>query len=199
MPSRPESRLAILASGGGSNADKICAYFKTHPHIHVQLILTNRSKAGVRDVANHHGIECAYVPKAVWQHPEIVLPVLETAGITHIVLAGFLLLLPEWLIEAYAGRIVNIHPALLPKYGGQGMYGHHVHEAVKAAGELISGITIHEVNDRYDEGEILFQKEVPLDPNDTHEDIARKVLHVEHAFYPKVIEAWINGEAYPGH
>ena len=199
MPSRPEARLVILASGGGSNADKICAYFQSHSSIHVALVITNRNKAGVREVAAKHGIECAYVPKELWQHPEIILPAFEDAAITHIILAGFLLLIPEWLIQAYPGRIINIHPALLPKYGGHGMYGHHVHEAVKASGELVSGITIHEVNAQYDEGRILFQKEVALDPDDTPEDIAAKVLRVEHASYPRVIEAWINGEEHAVH
>lgn len=193
MLSGDKSQLAIFASGGGSNADKICTYFKSHPSIAVSLILTNRADAGVLQVADKHGIESVYISKKYWSHPEIILPVLETSGITHIVLAGFLSLIPDWLISAYSGHIINIHPALLPKYGGKGMYGHHVHEAVKSAGETVSGITIHEVNEHYDEGRILFQHEVQLHADDTAEEIARKVLQVEHTWFPVVIERWITG------
>lgn len=193
MQSKPDARIAILASGGGSNADKICAHFHTHPQIRVQLIITNRAEAGVRVVALRHQIPSVYIPKKNWEHEEQVLPILQEAQITHIVLAGFLLLIPSWLIRNYAGHIVNIHPALLPRYGGKGMYGHYVHEAVKASGDLVSGITIHEVNEHYDEGKILFQKEVPLLAGDSAEDIADKVLQTEHAYFSRVIESWILG------
>lgn len=191
IQSGDKARIAVFASGGGSNADKICTYFKSHPLISVGLIVTNRASAGVLHVGEKHGIETIYIAKKYWGQPETILQVLQSSGITHIILAGFLSLIPEWLLHAYKDRIVNIHPALLPRYGGKGMYGHYVHEAVKAAGELISGITIHEVNAQYDEGRILFQKEVYLDENDTAEDIARKVLSLEHKYYPRVIETWI--------
>jgi len=191
MSSGDKAHIAIFASGGGSNADKICAHFKTHPSIQVSLIVTNRAEAGVLQVAARHEVESVYIHKKYWTHPEIILPVLETSGITHIVLAGYLSLVPDWLIRAYPGHIINIHPALLPLHGGKGMYGHHVHEAVKSAGELLSGITIHEVNEHYDEGKVVFQKEVALEASDTSEDIARKVLQVEHQYYPEVIESWI--------
>lgn len=194
MPSGDKAHLAIFASGGGSNADKICGFFETHPTIRVELIVSNKAEAGVLQVADRHGIESLYISKKYWQHPEIILPVLETSDITHIVLAGFLSLIPDWLIAAYSGRIINIHPALLPRYGGKGMYGHHVHEAVKQSGDLISGITIHEVNERYDEGKVIFRKEVELEPSDTPEEIARKVLQVEHLYYAQVIEGWINSQ-----
>lgn len=193
MPSGDKASLAIFASGGGSNADKICTYFKIHPAISVSLIVTNRVDAGALKVADIHGVESVYISKPYWSHPEIILPVLETSGITHIVLAGFLSLIPDWLIHEYNGHIINIHPALLPKYGGKGMYGHHVHEAVKSAGDLVSGITIHEVNEHYDEGKILFQQEVALNADDTAEEIGLKVLQVEHAWFPRVIEKWITG------
>lgn len=193
MPSGDKANLVIFASGGGSNADKICTYFKGHPTIRVRLIITNRVDAGVLQVAEMHGVESVYIAKKYWSHPEIILPLLETSGITHIVLAGFLSLIPDWLIHEYNGHIINIHPALLPKYGGKGMYGHHVHEAVKSAGDLVSGITIHEVNEQYDEGKILFQHEVQLHANDTPEEIGRKVLKAEHAWFPRVIEEWITG------
>jgi len=194
MPSEAKANLAIFASGAGSNADKICAYFKEHPTIRVKLVISNKADAGVLAIADKHGIESAYISKKYWSFPEIVLPILEAADITHIILAGYLSLIPSWLIEEYNGRIVNIHPALLPKHGGQGMYGHYVHEAVKSAGELISGITIHEVNEHYDSGSILFQKKVPLSITDTADEIAQKVLVNEHAYYARVIEAWILGD-----
>lgn len=193
MPSGADFRLAILASGGGSNADKICAHFYRHPSIRVALIITNHARAGVIQVAARHHIPCYTVPRSNWQSASPVREILHEHRITHIVLAGFLLLLPAWLIAGYPGRIVNIHPALLPRYGGKGMYGHHVHEAVKASGDLVSGITIHEVNERYDEGHILFQEEVPLDITDSPEEIAAKVLRVEHQYYPVVIEKWVLG------
>lgn len=190
MPSGDKVRLAILASGSGSNADAICAYFHDHPHICVSLIITNRAQAGVRLVAQKHDVTCLYVPKPQWKESGQVLADLQKHAITHIILAGFLLLVPSWLIQTYPGRIINIHPALLPFHGGKGMYGMHVHEAVKAAGDSVTGITIHEVNDRFDEGRILFQKEIPIDPNDTPQDIARNVLRIEHEYYPSVIEQW---------
>jgi phosphoribosylglycinamide formyltransferase-1 len=194
MPSGDKAHLAIFASGGGSNADKICTYFKSHPQVTISLIVTNRADAGVLQVAERHGVESVYISKKYWSHPEIILPVLETSGITHIVLAGFLSLIPDWLIHEFKGRIINIHPALLPKYGGKGMYGHHVHEAVKAAGDTVSGITIHEVNEHYDEGRILFQKEVQLEADDDAESIARKVLQTEHEWFSRVIESWVAEE-----
>ncbi len=197
MSSEPKAKLAVLASGGGSNADKICWYFKSHPDIRVELIIANRNTAGVFNVASTHGIETAYLPKHKWDDPVQVLALLHAKEITHIVLAGFLLQIPDWLIQLYEGRIINIHPSLLPKHGGKGMYGHHVHEAVKQSGELISGITIHEVNEHYDEGKILFQKEVSLNQDDTSEDIARKVLTAEHVYYSQNIEKWILAQGAP--
>jgi phosphoribosylglycinamide formyltransferase-1 len=193
MPSGDKSRIAILASGTGSNADKICTYFHDHPHIRVNLIITNRVEAGVLQVAARHNIKSVYIPKKNWADSANVLPVLKTSKITHIILAGFLLLLPDYLIHAFDGRILNIHPALLPRHGGKGMFGHHVHESVKSSGEIVSGITIHEVNERFDEGRIVFQKEVSLSREDTAEDIAQKVLQLEHRYFPKVIEEWIRG------
>lgn len=130
------------------------------------------------------------LPKTKWEDHTYLLPALEQKAITHIVLAGFLLLVPEWLINLFPGRIINIHPALLPRFGGKGMYGANVHQHVKASGELISGITIHEVDENYDEGLILFQETVELTPVDTPEVIAGKVLELEHYHYPRVIEKW---------
>jgi phosphoribosylglycinamide formyltransferase 1 len=187
--------IAIFASGAGSNADKICEYFKKHPDIRVSLIVSNRSQAGVLQIASYHEIESLVIPKSKWAEPNYVLHILREKEITHIVLAGFLLLLPFWFIEEFNGRIVNIHPALLPKYGGKGMYGMHVHEKVKKNGELSSGITIHIVDENYDNGDIIFQKKVLLDPHDSANDIAKKVLTLEHYHYPRVIEAWVSGKS----
>ncbi len=186
--------LAILASGAGSNADKICSYFKDHPHIQVNLIISNNINAGVLKIASSHGIESIVIPKSSWVTPEIVLPDLRTKEITHIVLAGFLLLIPAWLVHEFKGHIINIHPALLPKYGGKGMYSHHVHEKVKSSGDIISGITIHEVNEHYDKGDIVFQKEINIDTTDSAQQIAGKVLEIEHYYYPRIIEQWVLGK-----
>lgn len=186
--------LAIFASGTGSNADKICTYFKDHPDIKVNLIISNNINAGVLNVASSHGVESIVIPKSSWATPEIVLPDLRTKEITHIVLAGFLLLIPSWLVHEFKGHIINIHPALLPKYGGKGMYGHHVHEKVKSSGDVISGITIHEVNEKYDDGDVIFQKEIEIDAHDSSTDIGAKVLQLEHFYYPRIIEQWVLGK-----
>jgi len=191
MHSGIKPRLAIFASGGGSNADQICSYFEKHPSVSIGMIITNNAKAGVIEVAKRHHVDCNIVLKKNWVDPFNVLPVLESHQITHIVLAGFLLLIPEWLIKAFPNRIVNIHPALLPKFGGKGMYGHHVHEAVKEAGDAVTGITIHTIDEEYDKGDILFQQRVDLQPGDSAEEIAAKVLILEHYYYPRAIENWV--------
>jgi phosphoribosylglycinamide formyltransferase-1 len=187
-------RLAILASGTGSNADKICSYFTSHDCISVGLIITNNPRAGVIDVGRRHEVDTVIMPKNIWQDNEYVSHVLQRSEITHIVLAGFLLLIPLWLVEHYRDKIINIHPALLPHYGGKGMYGHHVHEKVKAAGDLYSGITIHSVDEHYDNGDIIFQEKVELDKDDSAAQIAQKVLQLEHYHYPRVIERWVRNE-----
>ena len=192
MSSEVKFNLAIFASGTGSNAEQICTYFQDHSGIRVRLIVTNRMHAGVLDVASKHHIDAAYIPKLMWDESENVLPLLQSKNITHIILAGFLLLIPSWLVNAYNGRILNIHPALLPKYGGKGMFGSYVHQRVKHAGDLVSGITIHEVNENYDEGDIVFQTSVDLLPDDNASDIAAKVLKLEHYHYPRVIEEWVS-------
>lgn len=193
MPSGDKAVIAIFASGTGSNADQICSYFHSHPAISIGLVVTNRASAGVLQVASKHSIECVYVPKNDWADSDRVLPILKEFGITHIVLAGFLLLIPPYLIDAYKTRIINIHPSLLPRHGGEGMYGSYVHQSVKISGDRVSGITVHEVNEHYDEGKIVFQKEVPLEEDDSPNDIAHKVLELEHKYYPQVIEQWIIG------
>ena len=184
--------MVILASGAGSNADQICTYFKDHPDIKVKLIISNKANAGVLKVAANHSIESIVIPKSDWENKDQVLGELKAKEITHIILAGFLLLLPSWLVKEFSGRIINIHPALLPKYGGKGMFGHHVHEKVKISGESISGVTIHEVDENYDEGKIIFQKSIEIGPEDSASMIGQKVLKLEHYYYPRVIEEWIH-------
>ena len=185
------TRIAIFASGTGSNAASIIEYFKGHQTIKVALVISNREDAGVLDIAQQAGIPSRIVKKAAFADEDLVLATLDEFGIDFIALAGFLLLVPKYLIRRYPYRIVNIHPALLPKYGGKGMYGMHVHEAVKAAGEVESGMTIHFVNEQYDQGAIVLQRRTPIDPDDTAADIARKVLKLEHAFYAPAIEGCI--------
>ncbi len=180
-------RIAIFASGTGSNARCIHQYGTEHGAYEVVAILSNRKNAKVLDYAAEHGIEHIYFKRSQLQDPDFLLPYLEQLEVDLIVLAGFLLLIPEYLIEAYPARLINIHPALLPKYGGKGMYGIHVHTAVKEANEKESGITIHYVDQHYDEGRYIFQSKVKLSEEDTPEDIARRVLALEHHFFPRVV------------
>lgn len=184
-------RLAIFASGGGSNALAICEYFKNHQQIEVALILSNKATAPILEKAKLVNVEALWFSKSDFESGEKILALLMQKEITHIVLAGFLLLIPPYLLQAFPNAIVNIHPALLPKFGGKGMYGIKVHEAVKAAAEKESGITIHVVNERFDEGRILFQANCPLTDFDTAETIAKKVLELEHKYYSVEIEKWV--------
>lgn len=179
--------IAIFASGTGSNARKIIEYFKTSPDARVALVVSNKKDAGVLDIAKEHGIPTRIISRGMFYETEEVLEILRDKNIDLIVLAGFLWLIPEYLVSSYRRRMVNIHPALLPRHGGKGMYGMHVHEAVKAAGDSETGITIHFVNEHYDEGDFVFQKRCAVDPADTPTDIARKVLALEHRYFPEVI------------
>jgi phosphoribosylglycinamide formyltransferase-1 len=181
-------RLAIFASGGGTNAQEIINYFKTHAAIEVALVLSNNPKAHVLTRASESGIPSKNFDKLMYQESEQVLDWLKEYQVTHIVLAGFLWLIPLYLLRAYPHRIINIHPALLPKYGGKGMYGMRVHELVKTSGDIETGITIHIVDENYDEGRVLFQAQCAVLPEDTFETIANKVHELEYKFYPKVIE-----------
>jgi phosphoribosylglycinamide formyltransferase-1 len=183
--------LAIFASGSGSNAEEFMKYFKNHHALKVSLVLTNKSNAGVIQRAEKFDIPCIVFSKEDLSHPEF-LKILRDNKIDFIVLAGFLLKVPEYLIEAYPERILNIHPALLPKYGGKGMYGEHVHRAVLAAGENQSGITIHLVNKHYDEGRHIFQDKVIVDKDDSPESLAKKIHVLEHENYPRVAEEYFS-------
>ena len=177
--------LALFATGSGSNAEAIISYFKDHPHVRVSCIISNKPDAYVLQRAKNHSIDARVFQKSEFENGN-VLEYLNEKKVDMIALAGFLLLVPESLIASFP--ILNIHPALLPKFGGKGMYGMNVHKAVAEAGESESGMTIHVVDQNYDEGKILFQESCPVYTTDTPETIAARVLKLEHKNYPRVIE-----------
>lgn len=183
-----QKRLAIFASGSGSNAEKIAEYFKNHPNIEISLILSNNPQAGVIARARKFQIPVVLFDKKTFNDTNRIVELLQNQHIDLVVLAGFMMLIPEAMVQAFPNKIINIHPALLPKYGGKGMYGHFVHEAVVAAQESESGITIHYVNEHYDEGTIIFQASCPVSPTDTPQDVAKKVQVLEHQHFPEVVE-----------
>lgn len=183
-------RLVIFASGSGSNAENIIHFFKESKEIEVVSVLSNRKNAGVFERCKRLGVSCLYFPKDAFIETDTVLQYVQEHA-DYIILAGFLLKVPEKIIASFPDSIINIHPALLPKYGGKGMYGMHVHQAVKDHKEPKTGITIHFVNEHYDEGGIIFQAETTLNPSDTPEDIAQKVHALEYEHFPKVIEKTI--------
>lgn len=185
-------RLAIFASGSGTNAEEIFKYFSKHPSIHPALLLCNKPEANVLTRAKNFNIDSIVFNKTEFTNGT-VLEILKSKQITHVILAGFLWLMPESIISAFAGRIINIHPALLPAFGGKGMYGMKVHQAVKDANHEETGITIHEVNKNYDEGRVVFQAKCKVLPDDSPENIAEKVHKLEYEFFPAVIESWITG------
>lgn len=184
-------RLAIFASGNGTNAEEVIKYFEYHPGIEIKMLLSNNPKAGVLQRAEKFRIKTETFTRAQFASSYEILSLLKENDITHIVLAGFMWLVPDYLTHNFTGKIINIHPALLPKFGGKGMYGMFVHEAVKAAAEAETGITIHEVNEHYDEGKIVFQATCRVDETDTPRSIALKVQQLEHMHYPKTIERWV--------
>ena len=184
-------RIALFASGSGSNAEAIARHFAGRADVQITLILTNNPEAGVIQRARRLHIPVVVFDKKTFYDTERIMELLVNQKVDLIVLAGFMMLIPEKLIRAFPEKMVNIHPALLPKYGGKGMYGHHVHEAVVAAGEAQSGITIHFVNEVYDEGKIIFQATCDLETTDTAEDVARKVQVLEHRHYPQVVDELI--------
>jgi phosphoribosylglycinamide formyltransferase-1 len=183
--------IAIFASGTGSNARKIIGYFKNSPDIRVALVVSNKKDAGVLDIAREHAIPTQVIDRQMFYETEDLLDILKKHDIGFIVLAGFLWLIPSYLVKSFEKKIINIHPALLPKFGGKGMYGMRVHEAVQESGETQTGITIHWVNEHYDKGDIVFQESCPVSPEDSPADIARKVQELEHRHFPKVIEKLI--------
>jgi phosphoribosylglycinamide formyltransferase-1 len=184
-------RIAILASGSGTNAEAIADYFENHATIKVALIATNNPDAFVLERAKKFNIPTLVFNRMAFN--TTVAQALRERHITHIVLAGFLWLIPSTLLKAYPDKIINIHPALLPKFGGKGMYGMKIHELVRATNEIETGITIHLINEKYDEGPILFQARCAVTVTDTAEQIAQKVHQLEYTWYPKIIENWILG------
>ncbi len=181
-------QIAIFASGAGTNAARIIDHFRHHPAVKISLIVCNKPGAGVLGIAEKERIPTILLEKEPFFRGNGYVDELRERKIDFLVLAGFLWKIPATLVKAYKGRIINIHPALLPKYGGKGMYGHFVHEAVIAAKEKETGITIHYVDELYDHGQAIFQASVGVDPADTPESLARKVHKLEHEFFPRIIE-----------
>lgn len=187
-------KLAIFVSGNGTNCENIIRHFQDSPLARVVLVVSNRTEAFALTRAERLGVPTAIVTKAEFQDEDRVLSLLKAHEVDFIVLAGFLLMIPPYLTRTFRHKMVNIHPALLPKFGGKGMFGHHVHEAVKAAGETETGITIHWVSEACDEGEHIAQFRTPLSPDDTPETIAEKVHLLEQAHFPEVIEQCLTTE-----
>ena len=186
------TNLAIFASGSGTNAEKIISHFKKNSGVCIKLIVCNNPKAFVTQRAKNHGIDCMIISKQELQHDTDISTTFHEHQIHWIVLAGFLLLVPTYLIDLFPNKIINLHPALLPKYGGKGMYGMHVHNAVIENGESKSGITIHFVNQHYDEGKIIAQFSCDVVSSDTPETLAQKIHQLEHRHYPLAIEKLIS-------
>jgi len=189
-------KIAILASGSGSNAENIHSYFSDRNDILISLILSNNPDAYVHVRAKKLGITSLTMSKEDLQKEGPLLAIMREYRIDFIVLAGYLLKIPSDIIQAFPNRIMNIHPALLPKFGGKGMYGNRVHEAVIANGEKESGITIHIVNECYDEGQIIFQATCPVLENDTPDSLASRVHALEYAHFPRVIDEWLKKNDY---
>lgn len=184
--------IAIFASGSGTNAEAIMQHFVGHENAEVVLILSNKPDAFVLERAKKFGVPTHVFDKSTFRNTNEIVDLLQLQNISLVVLAGFLWLIPEQLVKAFPNQIINIHPALLPKYGGKGMYGMNVHNAVKEAGETETGITIHYVNEHYDEGQIIHQIKCQITLEDSPEDIAQKIHLLEYEHFPKVIENLVN-------
>jgi phosphoribosylglycinamide formyltransferase-1 len=185
-------KIAIFVSGSGTNCENLIHYFADSQRVNCALVVSNKPDAQALERASQLGIPTAVAPKTQLNDPDFMLPLMQQYGIQFIVLAGFLPLVPNFLLDAFPRRIVNLHPALLPKYGGKGMWGHHVHEAVKAAGEKETGMTVHWVTPVCDSGEIIAQFRCALSPDDTVDDIAAKEHQLEMEHFPAVVEQVIN-------
>lgn len=186
--------MAIFVSGGGTNCENIIKYFNGSDVARPVLVISNKPGVGAIEKAERLGVPVRVIRKAGLNDPDVILPLLREFSVDFIVLAGFLLVIPDFLIHEYDHRMINLHPALLPKFGGIGMYGHHVHEAVKEAGETVTGMTVHWVSPDVDGGGIIAQFSTPLDPEDTPDDIAEKehVLEMDH--FPRVIEELLSSQ-----
>ncbi|MDD2488112.1 MAG: phosphoribosylglycinamide formyltransferase [Bacteroidales bacterium] len=183
------NKLALFASGNGTNVQQIAEYFKDSDKIKIEVVIVNKKDAYVRQRAKILGIDDIYYGRDDFYNSNSVLEELKKRDINFIVLAGFLLLIPKNILDYYKNRIINIHPALLPKYGGKGMYGHNVHQKVIENNEKESGITIHYVDENYDEGQIIFQAKCEVTSNDTAETLAAKIHNLEKEYYPKTIKS----------
>ena len=190
--------IAIFASGAGSNAKAIIEYFKGHPTIRVALVITNNPSAGVIQIAHENKVISAILSKDAMVNEQTVMALMKAQDIHFIALAGYLQMVPAFLLAKFPNMVVNIHPALLPKHGGKGMYGIKVHQAVLAAGDSETGITIHYVNERYDEGRIINQKSIAVNTGEDVEVLATRVLALEHEWYPKTIEVLLAGVGVKG-
>jgi len=186
-----KQRIAIFASGNGSNAVRLLDYFQNHESIEVAVILTNNKNAGVLERVKNSGVKTVIIDNEQAKEGDLLTKLMQSNNIDFIVLAGYLRKIPESFISAYQDKVINIHPALLPKYGGKGMYGIHVHQAVQEAGDIESGITIHLVNQNYDEGRTLAQYKTAVLPNDDAFEIQRKVQQLEHEWFPVEVEKYI--------
>ncbi|MFT6323675.1 MAG: phosphoribosylglycinamide formyltransferase-1 [Salibacteraceae bacterium] len=180
--------IAIFASGSGTNAQKIMEHFENSSDVHVSLVLVNNPKAGVIQRADKFNVPVVVFKREQFNKSDEVVAILQSKQIDLVVLAGFLWLVPTHMVKAFPNRIVNIHPALLPNYGGKGMFGDNVHNAVIAAKDAESGITIHYVNEKYDDGAIIAQYTCTIEPGDTADDLASKIHKLEHQYFPQVIE-----------
>ena len=186
--------IAIFVSGSGSNCENIIQYFQNNKQANIALVVSNRSDAYALVRAQRLNVPTKVLPKAEFNNQEMVMKLMADYRIDFIVLAGFLLMIPDWLISAYPHRMINLHPALLPKFGGIGMYGHYVHEAVRKANETETGMTVHWVSPVCDGGEIIAQFRTPITPDDTPDDIAAKEHVLEMKHFPQVIEAILKQE-----
>ncbi len=186
--SEAQKRVAIFVSGTGTNCENIIRYFAGSEVVNIALVVSNKSDAPALEKARRLGVPTEVVSKSQLSDSSFMLSLLRERDIHFIVLAGFLLMIPDYLIAAYPRRIINLHPSLLPKFGGKGMYGHRVHEAVKAAGEAETGMTVHYVTGECDGGEIIAQYKTAISPEDTPEDIAAKENLLEMRYYPLVIK-----------
>ncbi|PLW99638.1 MAG: phosphoribosylglycinamide formyltransferase [Marinilabiliales bacterium] len=185
-------RIAIFASGNGTNAERIMEYFTTNNDVKIELILSNNPDAGVLQRARKFDVQKMVFTREELYKSDKVVDTLLKKGIDFVILAGFLWLIPLSILKQFPDRIINIHPALLPKYGGKGMFGHHVHEAVITNKEKLSGITIHYVNEHYDEGNIIFQATCEISDDDTADSLASKIHELEYQHFPVVIEKLIS-------
>ena len=188
------TQIALFSSGNGTNAENIAKYFNKSRQINVALVISNKQNAFVHQRAKALNIPSYSFSKTEIMEGTNLLKLLSDNGIEYIILAGFLLKIPDVLLNSFPNRIINIHPALLPKYGGKGMYGDNVHKKVIEMGDAKSGITIHYVNEEYDEGEVIFQESCNIQPEDTYKDVAQKVHELEYAHFPRIIKEVILGK-----